>query len=133
MQMSNMRYITVLNCKEELEYRRKQSLKTFSDYTKSEKKAFIAIDGSGFARIDFFVENGTNKVYLNEINTVPGSLAYYLFCDTIKDFSKMLSDIIECGVAVHNKHLAKQHVFKSSVLEIEGLKSKGIKTFDRKN
>lgn len=36
------------------------------------KKAFIAIDGSGFARIDFFVENGTNKVYLNEINTLPG-------------------------------------------------------------
>ena len=43
MQMSDMRNITVLNCKEELEYRRKQSLKTFSDYTKSEKKAFIAI------------------------------------------------------------------------------------------
>ncbi len=43
MQMSDMRNITVLNCKEELEYRRRQSLKTFSDYTKSEKKAFIAI------------------------------------------------------------------------------------------
>ena len=43
MHMSDMRNITVLNCKEELEYRRKQSLKTFSDYTKSEKKAFIAI------------------------------------------------------------------------------------------
>ena len=35
-------------------------------------KAFKAIDGSGLARIDFFVENGTNKVFLNEINTMPG-------------------------------------------------------------
>lgn len=36
------------------------------------KKAFKAVDGSGLSRIDFFVENETNKVYLNEINTMPG-------------------------------------------------------------
>lgn len=36
------------------------------------KKAFKAVDGSGLSRIDFFVENETNKVYLNEINTIPG-------------------------------------------------------------
>lgn len=35
-------------------------------------KAFKAVDGSGLARVDFFVENGTDKVYINEINTMPG-------------------------------------------------------------
>lgn len=35
-------------------------------------KAFKAIDGKGLSRVDFFVENGTNKIYLNEINTLPG-------------------------------------------------------------
>lgn len=35
-------------------------------------KAFKAVDGSGLSRVDFFVENETNKVYLNEINTMPG-------------------------------------------------------------
>ena len=35
-------------------------------------KVFKAIDGKGLSRVDFFVENGTNKIYLNEINTLPG-------------------------------------------------------------
>ena len=35
-------------------------------------KAFKAIDGKGLARVDFFVEKETNKIYINEINTMPG-------------------------------------------------------------
>jgi D-alanine-D-alanine ligase len=35
-------------------------------------KAFQAIDGAGLARADFFVERGTNRVIINEINTMPG-------------------------------------------------------------
>ena len=35
-------------------------------------RAFKAIDGSGLARVDFFLERATNKVLLNEINTIPG-------------------------------------------------------------
>ena len=35
-------------------------------------KAFKSIDGKGLSRVDFFIENGTNKIYINEINTLPG-------------------------------------------------------------
>ena len=35
-------------------------------------KAFEAIDGKGLSRVDFFVENKTNQIYINEINTLPG-------------------------------------------------------------
>lgn len=35
-------------------------------------KAFKAIDGKGFARVDFFVNDKTNEIYINEINTLPG-------------------------------------------------------------
>jgi D-alanine-D-alanine ligase len=35
-------------------------------------RAYKAIDCAGMARADFFVENGTNKIYLNELNTLPG-------------------------------------------------------------
>lgn len=35
-------------------------------------KAFKAIDGKGLSRVDFFVENKTGKIYINEINTMPG-------------------------------------------------------------
>ena len=34
--------------------------------------AFKAIDCAGMARVDFFLERGSNRVYLNEINTIPG-------------------------------------------------------------
>jgi D-alanine-D-alanine ligase len=36
------------------------------------RRAYIAIDGSGMARVDFLLEVGTNKVFMNEINTIPG-------------------------------------------------------------
>ncbi len=35
-------------------------------------KAFKSIDGKGLSRVDFFIENNTNKIYINEINTLPG-------------------------------------------------------------
>ena len=36
------------------------------------KKIFAALDGYGLARVDFFLEEGTNRVVFNEINTMPG-------------------------------------------------------------
>jgi D-alanine-D-alanine ligase len=35
-------------------------------------RSFLTIDGSGLARVDFFLERGTNKIWINEINTMPG-------------------------------------------------------------
>jgi D-alanine-D-alanine ligase len=35
-------------------------------------RAFTAIDACGMARVDFFLERGTNKLWVNEINTIPG-------------------------------------------------------------
>ncbi len=34
--------------------------------------AFRAIDGAGMARVDFFLEHGTNRILINEVNTIPG-------------------------------------------------------------
>lgn len=42
-------------------------------------KAYRALDCSGFARVDFFLEKGTNKVYINEINTIPGFTRFSMF------------------------------------------------------
>lgn len=43
------------------------------------KKIFKAIDGTGLARVDFFVENITNRVIFNEINTLPGFTAISMY------------------------------------------------------
>ena len=43
------------------------------------RRAFQAVDGRGIARVDFLVRPDRDEVYLNEINTMPGSLAFYLW------------------------------------------------------
>lgn len=66
------------------------------------KKAFIAIDGNGLSRVDFFVENSTNKIYINEINTMPGftNISMYpkLFEKYGYEYSKLLDKIIEISL-----------------------------------
>ena len=39
----------------------------------------IAFDCKGVVRIDYLVDQDTNDLYVNEINTIPGSLAFYLW------------------------------------------------------
>ena len=62
-------------------------------------KAFKAVDGKGLSRVDFFVEKDTNKIYLNEINTMPGftkiSMYPKLFEHYGINYSKLLDKLIE--------------------------------------
>lgn len=57
------------------------------------KKAFQAIDCSGTARIDFLYDG--NNIYVNEINTIPGSIAFYLWEATGISFKDLISKIIQ--------------------------------------
>jgi D-alanine-D-alanine ligase len=57
------------------------------------KTLYKRMDICGVVRMDYLVSDG--KAYLSEVNTVPGSLAYYLFCERISDGKRFLSDLIE--------------------------------------
>lgn len=52
---------------------------------KSARVAYEAVGASGIARVDFLYDGAEKKLYVNEINTVPGSLALYLFPDENED------------------------------------------------
>ena len=62
-------------------------------------KAFKAIDGKGLSRVDFFVEKETNKIYINEINTLPGftNISMYpkLFEASGISYSDLITKLIE--------------------------------------
>ena len=62
-------------------------------------KAFKSIDGKGLSRVDFFIENDTNKIIINEINTLPGftSISMYpkLFDNIGIKYSELLDRLIE--------------------------------------
>ena len=62
-------------------------------------KAFKAIDGKGFARADFFVNEKENKIYINEINTIPGFTKISMFPKLWEEsgikYSEVLDELIK--------------------------------------
>ena len=76
--------------------------KVIGDIRNIAVKAFKAIDGKGLSRVDFFVEEGTNKIYLNEINTMPGFTTISMYPKLFEDFginySELLDKLIEFGL-----------------------------------
>ena len=61
------------------------------------KKAFWAIDAAGIARVDFMVRPDTEDFWITEINTLPGSLSFYLWEKSGLSFSNLLDKLIELG------------------------------------
>ncbi len=68
-------------------------------------RAFQAIDGSGLARVDFFVEHRTSRVIINEINTMPGftSISMYpkLWEASGIAYSELIDRLIELAMKRH--------------------------------
>lgn len=81
------------------------------------REAFRALGSSGNSRIDFLVDEKTNKVYINEINSIPGSLAFYLWEAKGIDFSTVLDEMINIGVKDYKKRVSKTHSFETNILQ----------------
>ncbi len=58
-------------------------------------KVFKAIGANGVVRIDFMIHTKTNTVYANEINTIPGSLAFYLWEATGVNYTALIDELID--------------------------------------
>lgn len=58
-------------------------------------KAFKAVDGKGLSRVDFFVENGKNKVIINEINTLPGFTQISMYPKLWEEAGIKYSDLLD--------------------------------------
>ncbi len=78
------------------------------------KKVYLGLGFTGVIRIDYFISH--DEIYLNEINSVPGSLAYYLFGQTIKSFSTMLEELIAVAEREFSSSQTFQTEYKSGVL-----------------
>lgn len=79
-------------------------------------KVFQALDGCGVARIDYFVEPKKGKIWINEINSPPGSLAFYLWESRGVKFKELLDRLIEAGLARAKEQGKTQYIFESGLL-----------------
>lgn len=80
-------------------------------------RGFQALGGNGVARIDFMIDTEENKVYLNEINTIPGSLSFYLWKPVGVEYRKLLDRMISLALKRQREEGEITYSFDSSVLE----------------
>jgi len=80
-------------------------------------KAFAATDGYGMARVDFFLERSTGRVFLNELNFIPGftSISMYpkMMAASGVPYAELLTRLIDLALARHAQTRAKQKGFQS--------------------
>lgn len=61
-------------------------------------KAFKVLNCNGVVRFDFMIDRDSNELFLNEINTIPGSLSFYLWEPTGLSYTAMLDRLIDLAV-----------------------------------
>lgn len=99
-----------------------------SDIRDLAAKTFHALGCSGVARVDFLNDKINNALYINEINTIPGSLSFYLWEATGMSFSRLLDKLIELAFKRHRERQAITYTYKTNILSgasLSGLKGKG--------
>jgi D-alanine-D-alanine ligase len=68
-------------------------------------RAFMCLDGAGMARVDFFLESRTNRLYVNEVNTIPGFTAISMYPKLWEasglPFPRLVERLIELGFERH--------------------------------
>ena len=79
-------------------------------------KAFKSLNSAGVVRIDFLIDSKNEKVYANEINSIPGSLSFYLWDKTDKDYQELLDDILNLGIRTYKNKNNKIHSFDTNIL-----------------
>ena len=69
------------------------------------REAFLALDGAGMARVDFLMARGTERIWVSEVNTIPGftSISMYarLWQASGLDYPRLLDRLIELALARH--------------------------------
>lgn len=81
------------------------------------KDAFACLDAKGFSRIDFFIDKDNGKIYLNEINTIPGFTSISMFpkmCEAggLK-YSELIEKLLQLGISNYNKRQKLQTSFSN--------------------
>lgn len=97
--------------------------KKVQDYA---KEVFKILNLSGVCRIDFLIDSKTNKVYVNEPNTIPGSLSFYLWDKTDKTYPELLDEMITIAIKNYKIKSKKTITFETNILSNFG-GSKGCK------
>jgi D-alanine-D-alanine ligase len=90
------------------------------------KKIYEYLGCSGVVRIDFLLDENKQSLYLNEVNTIPGSLAFYLWEPKGKKFEGLINDLANTAIKEFAEKSNVKKVYVSNVLtHLDGSKLSG--------
>lgn len=82
--------------------------------------AFRNLGCCGVTRIDFMIDMATDKIYINEINTIPGSLAFYLWEPKGVKYTELLERMIRLALKRHRQAEKINYTFDTNILSMGG-------------
>ncbi len=90
-------------------------------------RIFKAIGASGVVRIDYLLDNKSGEIYANEINTIPGSLAFYLWEATGTKYSELIDKLVDTAFRRERKRENLRYTIDTNILSGVSFGSKGSK------
>ncbi|MBR0466357.1 MAG: D-alanine--D-alanine ligase [Clostridia bacterium] len=81
------------------------------------KRIFKALGCSGVVRIDYLMNDKTGEVFANEINTIPGSLAFYLWRESGIEYKELIDRLVDTAFYRQRKRDNLTFVYESNILE----------------
>jgi D-alanine-D-alanine ligase len=93
-------------------------------------RTFHALGCRGVARVDFLMDGESGRLWVNEINTIPGSLSFYLWEPAGLSFEALLGRLVDLALKKERENDAVTRSFETNILSglsLGGLKSKGPK------
>ena len=81
------------------------------------KRIFSMLDCKGVVRIDYMIDGATGMDYVCEINTIPGSFAFYLFEPMGISFKQLVDRLIEFAIAGAKDKAASTFAYDSKILD----------------
>lgn len=79
-------------------------------------KAFKVLGAEGVCRIDFMMDTESKKVYINEINTIPGSLAFYLWEASGMNFTELMDELVNLALDRERRRAKMTYSYDTDLL-----------------
>lgn len=94
-------------------------------------ETFRVLSCHGVSRVDFIVDRKDNSVYVNEINTIPGSLSFYLWEATGLTFEALMDELVRLAFKRKEEQSRKTVSYSANIFAMGGVKgakgAKGVK------
>lgn len=91
------------------------------------RRIFRMLDCKGVVRIDYMFDRDTGKLFITEINTIPGSLAFYLWENAGVPYRELIDRMIDCAEKAHADKNRANYAYSSDILKGVSFGTKGAK------